>query len=66
MWTKFAGYCPCLPLEGGGKLGLTEGVGVAMCQQIRTVSHDRLEKLVSTLKDVDLRDEIREALRQYF
>lgn len=45
---------------------MTEGVGVAMCQQIRTVSHDRLEKLVSTLKDVDLRDEIREALRQYF
>lgn len=38
---------------------------VAMCQQIRTVSHYRLENLVSTLNDTDLQDEIKEALRQY-
>ncbi|NLX92690.1 MAG: type II toxin-antitoxin system PemK/MazF family toxin [Clostridiales bacterium] len=38
---------------------------VAMCQQIRTLSHDRFENLVSTLQDVDLQDEIKEALRQY-
>jgi len=38
---------------------------VAMCQQIRTVSHDRLENLVSTLNDISLQDEIKEALRQY-
>lgn len=38
---------------------------VAMCQQIRTVSHDRLENLVSNLNDISLQDEIKEALRQY-
>lgn len=38
---------------------------VAMCQQIRTVSHERLGRPVALLNDVDLRDEIREALRQY-
>ncbi len=38
---------------------------VAMCQQIRTVSHERLGHPVASLDDIDLQEEIKEALRQY-
>lgn len=39
---------------------------VAMIQQIRTVAHQRLVKKAGELQDNDLRDAVKEALRQYF
>lgn len=41
-------------------------LSVAMVQQIRTVSHDRLLNKVSALTDVAKQEEITEALRNYF
>ena len=39
---------------------------IAMCQQIRTISHDRLVNLAGSLTDVDMREEINKSLRLYF
>ena len=39
---------------------------VAMIQQIRTVAHQRLVNKAGELQDNDLRDAVKEALRQYF
>lgn len=39
---------------------------VAMIQQIRTVAHQRLTNKAGELQDNDLRDAVKEALRQYF
>jgi len=38
---------------------------VAMCQQIRTVSHSRLVNMVRTLNDINLQEKIKETLREY-
>lgn len=38
---------------------------VAMCQQIRTVAHSRLVNMAGILKDENLQEKIKEALRQY-
>lgn len=39
---------------------------VAMVQQIRTVSHQRLERKTGDLSDPLLREQINDALREYF
>ena len=39
---------------------------VAMVQQIRTVAHQRLSSKAGELADNDLRESVKEALRQYF
>lgn len=39
---------------------------VAMIQQIRTVAHQRLINKAGELADNDLREAVKEALRQYF
>lgn len=39
---------------------------VAMVQQIRTVAHQRLINKAGELADNDLRETVKEALRQYF
>jgi len=39
---------------------------VAMIQQIRTVAHARLSNKAGALEDISLRDQIKDALREYF
>ena len=39
---------------------------VAMVQQVRTVSHTRLDKLSGRLEDAEAREQILEAIRTYF
>ncbi len=38
---------------------------VAMCQQIRTLSNERLGKPLAKLSDIKVQESIKEALRQY-
>ncbi|MEI6602656.1 MAG: type II toxin-antitoxin system PemK/MazF family toxin [Clostridia bacterium] len=44
--------------------GLTKD-SIAMCQQIRTISHERFVNLAGSLTDVNLREEINNTLRRY-
>jgi mRNA-degrading endonuclease toxin of MazEF toxin-antitoxin module len=37
-----------------------------MIQQIRTVAHARLSNKAGALEDISLRDQIKDALREYF
>ena len=39
---------------------------VAMLQQIRTLSHERLTRKISYLSDASARERIRQAIRDYF
>jgi mRNA interferase MazF len=39
---------------------------VAMVQQIRTIAHSRLTQKVGALVDVSLRENVKQALREYF
>lgn len=39
---------------------------VAMVQQVRTISHQRLENKAGELKDVMTQEKVKDAIRQYF
>ena len=41
-------------------------LSVAMVQQIRTISHQRLKNKVSTVTDVETREKISQAIADYF
>ena len=41
-------------------------LSVAMIQQIRTVSHNRLQKLVGKINDISMQESILSACREYF
>ena len=72
--------CTVLPLSGvreGRKIFPTEvllpisatnlpKLSVAMVQQVRTISHDRLTNFVGTLENEEIRQQILTALKEYF
>lgn len=56
---------PTEVLLPASKTGLPKD-SLAMAQQVRTVSHERLDEPVGSLGDEGLREEVRETLRRYF
>lgn len=56
---------PTEVLLEAGVTGLTK-LSVAMFQQIRTVSHNRLVKPIGIISDIDSRNRILDACRDYF